>query len=222
LSLIDYPGKICAIVFTTGCNFRCNFCYNKEIVLPNLIKEHINLSEEDILEFLRSRVGKLEAVCITGGEPTLHTDLKDFIKKIKDLGFLVKLDSNGTNPDMLKELIDLKLVDYIAMDIKAPLNQKYMDITGVKVDIEKIKRSIELVKTLENYEFRTTVAPMIREEDILDIVSVISRAKKYFLQEFKTGYTLDEKCANIKGLGKEELEKIKEKIKDKFETVGVR
>lgn len=223
ISLIDYPGRICAIIFTTGCNFRCKFCYNKEIVLPELIKDQIVLLEEDILDFLKSRIGKLEAVCITGGEPTLHADLKTFMKKVKDLGFLIKLDTNGTNPDILKELIDLKLVDYIAMDIKGPLNEKgYDKVTGIKTDIQKIKESIKLVKSFKEYEFRTTVAPMLDEKDIFDIVQDISPAKKYFLQEFKSGYTLDEKCANIEGLDKEELEKIKEQIKDKFETVLVR
>jgi len=223
LSLIDYPGKICAIIFTVGCNFRCKFCYNKEIVLPELIKEHLNISEEYILNFLKSRIGKLEAVCVTGGEPTLYPDLGDFLKKIKDLGFLIKLDSNGTNPGMLKKLINSGLIDYIAMDIKGPLDDEgYMKVVGVKTDIKKIKESVELVKTLNDYEFRTTVAPMLGEEDILEIVDKISPAKKYFLQEFKLGYTLDEKYANMKGLGEEDLERIKEKIKDKFETVGVR
>jgi pyruvate formate lyase activating enzyme len=223
ISLIDYPGKICAIIFTTGCNFRCKFCYNKEIVLPELIQEHVVLSESDILDFLKSRVGKLEAVCVTGGEPTLHTDLKEFLSKIKELGFLIKLDTNGTNPCMIKELIDLKLIDYIAMDIKAPLEEKrYKEIVGVLVDMNKIEESIKIIKSLGNYEFRTTMAPGLKEEDILSIVSKIGPAKKYFLQEFKSGYTLDEKYANMEGLDKKELAEIKEKIKDKFETVDIR
>jgi len=223
LSLIDYPGKICAIIFTTGCNFRCHFCYNKEIVLPELIKDHVCIEKEDILNFLKSRVGKIEAVCVTGGEPTLHSDLKDFLKEIKDLGFLIKLDTNGTNPLMLEEVLKEKLVDYVAMDIKAPLNEEsYMRVVGVGVDISKIKKSIELIKGLDNYEFRTTVELGLKEEDILQIASDLGFAKRYFLQEFKSDYTLDEKYVNMKGLDKKELELIKEKIKDKFEQVNVR
>ncbi len=224
LSLIDYPGKICAIIFTTGCNFRCHFCYNKEIILPELIKEHIEIPKEDILNFLKSRLGKLDAVCVTGGEPTMHSDLKSFLKEIKDLGFLVKLDTNGTNSLMLEEILDEKLVDYVAMDIKGPITEEgYMKVVGIPVSIADIKKSIELIKVkCSNYEFRTTVEPLLKEEDIILITEFLSPAKKYYLQEFKPGYTLDEKYANMKGLTKEELEKIKEKIKDKFEQVLVR
>lgn len=180
-SLIDYPEKIAAIVFTIGCNFRCPYCHNPELV-DETAKE---LSESDFFSFLKSRVGLLDAVTITGGEPTVHADLVSFIQKIKEFGFLVKLDSNGTNPDTLLYLIENKLVDYIAMDIKSPL-EKYTATVARPTDIQKIKRSIELL--LENkvpYEFRTTVVKaLLTPADFHDIGSLIRGAKRYYLQKF--------------------------------------
>ncbi|HOE15201.1 MAG TPA: anaerobic ribonucleoside-triphosphate reductase activating protein [Candidatus Paceibacterota bacterium] len=224
LSLIDYPGKICAIAFTIGCNFRCAFCHNKELVLPELIAKQPIITEDDILTFLKTRIGKLEALCITGGEPSLYDDLDKFLQKIKQLGLLIKLDTNGTNPTILSKILDAKLVDYIAMDIKAPLTtQDYNKITGVQVNLDNIKKSIELIKTkLSDYEFRTTVEPSLREQDILQIAKYLAPAKKYFLQEFRTGNTLNPLYNSMKGLSQDELEKIKDKIKDNFEQIGVR
>ncbi len=224
LSLIDYPGKICAIAFTIGCNFRCAFCHNKELVLPELIAKQPIITEDDILTFLKTRIGKLEALCITGGEPSLYDDLDKFLQKIKQLGLLIKLDTNGTNPTILSKILDAKLVDYIAMDIKAPLTtQDYNKITGVQVNLDNIKKSIELIKTkLSDYEFRTTIEPSLREQDILQIAKYLAPAKKYFLQEFRTGNTLNPLYNSMKGLSRDELEKIKDKIKDNFEQIGVR
>ncbi len=224
MSLIDYPGKICAIAFTIGCNFRCAFCHNKELVLPELIAKQPIITEDDILTFLKTRIGKLEALCITGGEPSLYDDLDKFLQKIKQLGLLIKLDTNGTNPTILSKILDAKLVDYIAMDIKAPLTtQDYNKITGVQVNLDNIKKSIELIKTkLSDYEFRTTVEPSLREQDILQIAKYLAPAKKYFLQEFRTGNTLNPLYNSMKGLSQDELEKIKDKIKDNFEQIGVR
>ena len=141
-SLIGYPGKISAIVFTQGCNFRCPYCYNPELVDPKLFAHPI--PEADIFAFLETRRGKLDAVEITGGEPTLQPDLIDFISKTKALNFLVKLDTNGSNPEILRELIELDIVDYLAMDVKAPL-ERYPEITNSKLDPAKIKYSIELI-----------------------------------------------------------------------------
>ncbi|HAI73904.1 TPA: anaerobic ribonucleoside-triphosphate reductase activating protein, partial [Candidatus Moranbacteria bacterium] len=155
LTLIDFPGRLAATVFTVGCNFRCPFCHNPELV--SNIKQIANGLEKDFFEFLKKRKDKIEGVCITGGEPTLQPDLMEFIKKIKTLGFLVKLDTNGARPDVLKKIIEQKLVDYIAMDIK---NQpkKYDATTGVKGDIARIKLSVELITRGKiPYEFRTTV-----------------------------------------------------------------
>lgn len=180
-SLIDYPGKVCAIVFTIGCNFRCPYCHNPELV-DETAEE---ISEENFFSFLESRKGLLDAVTITGGEPTMHDDLIDFIKKIKSLGFLVKLDSNGTRPEMLEYLIDNKLVDYLAMDIKAPL-QKYESTVARPVDMEHIQESIALL--LEGkipYEFRTTVVKaLLSPEDFHEMGKLIAGAEVYYLQKF--------------------------------------
>lgn len=180
-SLIDYPGKVCAIVFTIGCNFRCPYCHNPELV-DETAEE---ISESDFFNFLKRRVGLLDAVTITGGEPTVHDDLIEFITQIKKLGFLVKLDSNGTRPDMLRHLIENQLVDYIAMDIKAPL-RKYEATIARPVDIANIKESIALLQE-ENvlYEFRTTVVKaLLPIEDFHEIGKLIQGASLYYLQKF--------------------------------------
>ena len=223
LTLIDYPGKLACIVFTSGCNFRCKYCYNKVLVDPKWIKENEEIQEKEIFDFLKQRKDKLEAVVITGGEPTLHADLKDFILKIKKMGYLVKLDSNGTNPEALEKIIDL--VDYIAMDIKAPLTkEKYSEITQVDIDVEKLKKSIELIQNrAKDYEFRTTMEPKMTKEDILDIVKDVKGSKKYYLQEFKTTNTLiDNTYENKKGLLKEDLEDIIPLLKESFPVFDIR
>ncbi|MBI4692030.1 MAG: anaerobic ribonucleoside-triphosphate reductase activating protein [Candidatus Terrybacteria bacterium] len=225
-TLIDYPGKIAASVFTAGCNFLCSFCHNPELVDPFLMKNQPVLSESEIFEFLESRRGDLEGVCITGGEPTLHKDLADFLSKIKSLGFSVKLDTNGSHPEMLEKLIKEKLVDYIAMDIKAPL-ERYEEITGV-ANLEKIKKSVELIKNSDiDYEFRTTVVPRFHsKEDIIQIAKEISSpkkpAKKYFLQQFYSIKTLDPELKKEKGYSKEILAEFCEAVKPYFEHCGVR
>jgi len=180
-TLVDYPGKIAATVFTIGCNFRCPYCHNPELVLPSLTQMQPKLTEEEILDFLAEKNKFLEALCITGGEPTLNPDLKDFIKKVKALGYLVKLDTNGSLPKVLKDLIDNRLVDYVAMDIKAP-PEKYNLLTLGDISIEKIQESIDILKKGKvDYEFRTTVAPiLLEEEDILKIANWIKPAKTYF------------------------------------------
>jgi pyruvate formate lyase activating enzyme len=182
-SLIDYPGKICAIIFTRGCNFRCRYCHNPELVIPEKYAPEIPLSQ--IYDFLESRRDKLDAISITGGEPTQHSDLIEVIKKIKNMGFLVKLDSNGSHPEMLEKIINQKLVDYLAMDIKAPL-EDYHKIMGWPVEIEKLKKSIELIiNSGINYEFRTTIVKnLTNKDDLRKIAKTIQGAKKYFLQKF--------------------------------------
>lgn len=211
-SMIDYPDKIACIVFTQGCNFRCPYCHNPELVKPEMFGE--SLSEEEFFDFLKERVGKLDAVSITGGEPTLQYDLIEFIKKIRDLGFFIKLDTNGTNPDMLKEIIDQKLVNYLAMDIKAPFS-KYEEITKMPVNIEKIKQSVEMIKSSGiDYEFRTTlVKKLLSPEDIEQIGRDIAGAKQYFLQKFVSTKTVDEKVLNEETYSEEELENLKERLK---------
>ncbi|HBI17637.1 MAG TPA: anaerobic ribonucleoside-triphosphate reductase activating protein, partial [Candidatus Moranbacteria bacterium] len=143
-TLLDYPGRIATTVFTVGCNFRCSFCHNPELVLGSQFVAHGNENEKEFFKFLKSRKGKLEAVCITGGEPTIQKDLIEFIVKVKKMGYLVKLDTNGMRPDVLKKVLDMKIVDYVAMDIKNSL-KNYEKTVCTKVDLERIKMSAEMI-----------------------------------------------------------------------------
>ena len=233
-TLIDYPGKVACTVFTLGCNFRCPFCYSSEIVLPEKIKKQPKISEKEILEFLENKKGLLEGVVLCGGEPTINSDLPDFIKRVKKFGFLVKLDTNGTNPKMLAKLINEKLIDYVAMDIKAPLGakvqnsklktQKYERATGVKFDIKKVKKSIEIIKNSGvDYEFRTTVVPTIHtKEDIIQLARDISPAKKYYLQNFRPEKTLNPEFEKVRPYPREFLLELQKIISPFFEICQVR
>ncbi|MDD5606472.1 MAG: anaerobic ribonucleoside-triphosphate reductase activating protein [Candidatus Pacebacteria bacterium] len=191
ITLIDYPQKLSAIIFTSTCPFRCFFCYNPELVLPEKIKDHPLISEKEIFDFLKQRKGLLQGVVITGGEPLMHKDIDLFIRKIKKLGYSIKLDTNGFNPGLLKKLINEKLIDYVAMDIKAP-PEKYDKITCVKTNIKNIQKSIDILKSsCIDYEFRTTLIPgFLDKKDILKIARWIKGAKKYYLQNFKPGKTI--------------------------------
>lgn len=195
LTLLDYPDHLAAIIFTGGCNFRCHFCYNPLLVLPQTglddkIKEEkgfSQLSTRDLFLFLESRIGRLDGVVITGGEPTLHADLPELIEKIKALGYDVKLDTNGTNPEMLAELIAAKLIDYIAMDFKAPW-EKYEETVGVKIDYKNLQKSVKIIMSSGlPYEFRTTVVPgLLKKEDMEPMGEAIKGAEKWYLQAFKS------------------------------------
>ncbi len=184
-TLLDYPGKIASTIFTGGCNFRCPYCHNRDLVFPP--KDALSYSEDEIFEHLNSKKRVLDGVCITGGEPTLHKDLPEFISKIKELGLLVKLDSNGTNPAMLKNLIDEKLVDYIAMDIKQS-KEKYNDIACMPVfNLAPIEESVELLKEGRvEYEFRTTIMKECHNaSDMESIGKWLKGASAYYLQSYK-------------------------------------
>ena len=184
LTLLDFPGRLAATVFLGGCNFRCPFCHNATLVLSPGKCERI--SEEEFFEFLASRAGKLSGVCITGGEPTMYKELKDFIRKIKNMSFAVKLDTNGTNPELVGELISEGLVDYVAMDIKnAP--DKYSLTVGCDIDMRKINQTVALLLSGKvDYEFRTTVVRELHEiSDFKAISEWIKGAKRYFLQTFE-------------------------------------
>ncbi len=187
-SLIDYPGKVSAIIFTIGCNFRCPYCHNPELV--DETAEELN--EESVFAFLEKRKGLLDGITITGGEPTLHDDLIPFIQRIKALGFLVKLDTNGTRPDVVEQVQREKLVDYIAMDIKSPL-AKYAETVARPVDIVNIEKSISLLITgTTDYEFRTTVVKtLLTREDLEKMGEEIRGAKRYYLQKFVPTKTLN-------------------------------
>lgn len=182
LTLLDFPGKVACTVFTGGCNLRCPFCHNASLVLSP--REGDNL-EDEVLSYLARRQGILEGVCITGGEPLLQPTLSDFVQKVKDMGFSVKLDTNGSDPDALKALLSRGNIDYIAMDIKSS-PQGYEKAIGVKMDFERFSRSVELIRSSGiPYEFRTTVVKGIHtEEDFISIGSWLSGEEKYFLQCF--------------------------------------
>lgn len=179
-SFVDYPGKISCAIFTAGCNMDCWFCHNSHII--NNCKKVYN--EDEILEFLSKRKDFIDAVVISGGEPTLQKDLIEFLTKIKQMGYLVKLDTNGTNSKVLRQVISENLVDYVAMDIKAPI-QKYNLISSTNVNLEEIKTSIDvLLKSNIEYEFRTTFSPDITLDDLEDICKLIKGAKNYYIQKY--------------------------------------
>ncbi len=183
LTLIDYPNKMACIIFTVGCNFKCPFCHNASLV--NGTEDYID--QDSVLDFLQKRKGILEGVVITGGEPLLNGDIADFLEKIKQIGYPVKLDTNGTNPKLLKELVNKKLVDYVAMDIKNSF-ENYINATGnVKLNLEAINESIDfLLEGTVDYEFRTTVVKGIHTtQDIVSIAKHIKSAKRYYLQQYK-------------------------------------
>jgi pyruvate formate lyase activating enzyme len=223
LTLIDYPGKLAATVFLTGCNFRCPWCYSSEIVLPEKIKKQEKISEKELFQFLEEKKGLLEAVVLCGGEPTMSKDLTSLIKKLKKSGFFVKLDTNGSDPKTLKKLIDEKLVDYVAMDLKAP-KERYRKITNSKIDVKKIQKSIDILKEGNvDYEFRTTIVPSLHSrEDILAMARWISGAKKYYLQNFRPEKTIDKKFENVRPYTQEFLLGIQKAISPFFEVCQVR
>lgn len=245
-SLIDYPGEVAAIVFTSGCNFRCPYCHNPELVNLSMPTRRVSsagrhaTSEENILSFLEKRIGKLTAVSITGGEPTIQEDLSEFIKKIKKMGFLVKLDTNGSNPGMLEKLIKNRLIDYVAMDIKAPLN-RYKKVAHSDCS-SPIKKSIDIIisslpatsnsylperNTQANagklqtgaidYEFRTTIVKsLLSEDDIIEIGKEISGAASYYLQRFMPSKTLDPMFMNESTYSEAELKNMAIKLEQHY------
>lgn len=206
-TLIDFPKKIASIVFSQGCNFRCGYCHNPELLSLNIPSTQIQTQE--VLDFLKTREGKLDGVVITGGEPTLQTGLYDFIKEIKSMNFLIKLDSNGTNPKILEKLFDENLLDYVAMDIKAPL-EKYSEITNVKVNTENIKKSISLIMNSGvDYEFRTTVIKsQLSFDDFENIGKLLNGAKRYYLQKFVASKIYDEKLKEETTYSNEEFSQL--------------
>ena len=222
LTLIDFPGTIATTVFTVGCSFRCGFCHNPELVIKSQFPA-LNKLEEEFFQHLEKRIGKLEGVCITGGEPTIQPDIIPFIRKIKAMGFKVKLDSNGTRPDVLRKIFKEKLVEVVAMDIKSS-PEKYSYTVGLKVDIERIKLSVEMImNSTVPYEFRTTVVPGIHQvEDFIEIAAWIKGAKAYYLQEYREMRVLDPKIKEITKGKLIDLDEIKSKIEKNFDTFGIR
>ena len=223
LTLIDYPGRLAATVFLCGCNFHCPWCYSSELVLPKKIKNQPKISEKEFFDFLNERKNLLEGVTICGGEPTVNKDLPQFCKKIRRLGYFVKLDTNGSNPEMLEELIKNKLIDYVAMDVKLP-KERYPEIYGKRVKIKNIEKSINILKIKKiDSEFRTTVVPTILDkEDISKIVRWIGPTKRYYLQNFRPEKTIDPKFEKIKPYPQEYLISIQKAIAPFFEICQVR
>lgn len=220
-SLIDYPGNICAIIFTQGCNFRCPYCHNPELVEPSLYGKPV--AERDVLAFLERRRGKLDAINITGGEPLLQRGLIPFIKKVRSLGYLVKVDTNGSLPEVLKRLIDKRLLDYIAMDIKAPL-EKYGKVINVSIDPEDIAKSVRMIVSSGiDYEFRTTLADtLLTKKDLEKIGALIGKCKRYVLQRFVPSKTLDPTFMNRKSWTDEDLHDIKKRLERSVSSVIIR
>ncbi len=224
LTLLDFPKKTACIIFTPGCNFRCGFCYNDEYVLPEKLKNYESnmIPEEAFFNFLETRKGLLDGVVISGGEPTLQNDLIAFIKKIRKKGFLVKLDSNGTNPAVLAKIIKEKLVEYIAMDIKAN-PENYAEIVGAEVDFAKIKESRDLIMGAEiDYEFRTTIIKELHTPEVLQgIANFVKGAKKYSLQNFEKKNVLNKNFLNYTSFKKAELQPLANIFRDSVKEVIV-
>jgi len=238
-TLIDYPGKLACVVFLAGCNFRCPWCYSSELVLPLKIVKQPRISEKEFFDFLRERKGLLEGVVICGGEPTINKDLPQFIEKIKNLGYAVKLDTNGSNPKVLKDLVDTKLIDYVAMDIKLNLKfeirnlkLKYEDIMCEGVKIEDIQESVEFLKTHStgsgpsgvDFEFRTTCVPGVHtKEDFLEIAKWIGGPNiKYYLQNFRAEKTIDPEFEKVQPFKDEFLKEIAKEISPYFKICQLR
>lgn len=190
--LINYPGKVASTVFTRGCNFRCPYCHNPEFVIQGSDQTYFGetYTEEEVLAFLRKRSSFLDALVISGGEPTLHSDLPSFIRKVRDMGLMVKLDTNGSRPDVLGSLLAENLLDYVAMDIKAPL-EKY-HLLGFD-STESIEESIKILDASEtDHEFRTTCArAIVAEDDFRKIAGILGPDAKWYLQPFNPAKTLD-------------------------------
>ena len=219
-SLLDYPDEISAIIWTVKCNFHCPFCYNTDIVDGKVEL----FSEEEILDFLKKRQGLLDALVISGGEPLLQKDITSFCEKVKKLGYKIKIDTNGTFPVKLQELIDKKLVDYISMDVKAPVD-KYNSLAGKKVDISKIKKSIKIIQQSGvDYEFKTTVVPgLLDKNDIIEIGKWLNGSKKYYLQQFKNDTSvISSDLEKIIPYSKDEILDFVENVKQYFDICKAR
>ena len=217
VTLLDYPKKVACTVFTKGCNFNCSFCQNSSLIKCDKGK----ISEEEVLEYINKRKNILDGVVVTGGEPLVQKDIKEFIKKVKDLGLLVKLDTNGSNSKVLKELINEKLVDYVAMDIKN-IFLKYKITIGKDTILKNIEESIKILKESSiDYEFRTTIVKELHTiNDIRKICEFIGKKSKYYLQNFEDSE--DVINHNLHGFTHEELVLINDNLKENFPNMEIR
>lgn len=209
VSLIDFPERIAATVFLAGCNLDCGYCYNRWMLREDAVEEA--LARAELLAWLKTRVGLLDGVCLSGGEPTIHPDLMDLAREIKGLGFALKLDTNGTRPDVLRALLGEHLLDYVAMDLKAPLDARYHRVAGVRVSLETLGESLALLREGHcPYELRTTVGPALTKKDLLDMAHLIEPQEIWYLQPFMPTEGVREKGP---ALSAEELEALLKALK---------
>lgn len=224
-TLLDYPEKLACMVFTPGCNFRCGYCHNPEFVLPEMIQEIKNsfIPEEVFFKFLKKRQGKLEGVVITGGEPTIMGDLIPFMRRVKDLGFALKLDTNGNKPEVLQQAIDENLVDYIAMDVKTSLGE-YKKLVGERAFEIKLAQSIDKIKKSNvSSEFRSTLIKEIHTDEILKAMQdILKGTKKLYLQNFRPATTLNPLFQSFHPFSEEKMKDIKRAFESVVESVEIR
>jgi pyruvate formate lyase activating enzyme len=218
-TLLDYPGKVASILFTYGCNLRCGYCHNPELVIEPCNKDLL-ISEDIVLNYLKQRKGLVDGLVITGGEPTLQKDLIPFIRKVKDIGILIKLDTNGVNSDVVEDIFKKDIVDYWAMDVKYP-SEYYQEYN---IDIQNIKKSIGLIMNSgKDYEFRTTYVKGIHTiEDAENIGKLINGANNYFIQNFRKGKTINPKLNSSNSFTEKELNEIKNIISKYVKKVDIR
>jgi len=234
-TLIDFPGRVACTVFTVGCNFRCPFCHNKDLITEKLFNQAKlpAIKESDFFEFLKKRKKILDGVCITGGEPTIQSDLDKFCQKIRDLGLEVKLDSNGALPEVLQKLIENKLISLISMDIKTAFSE-YDKAMGVKINMDKIKKSIKIILSSDlEYELRTTIAPTIHNQNNLiqmakDLVNLAKSINypvdkiNYFIQSCRPENCLDDKFLKVKPFTDQQVKDFFESIKKTLPSAQIR
>lgn len=225
LTLLDYPDTVAAIVFTPGCNFRCHYCHNAEFVLPEYIRKIQDdfIPEEKILGFLEKRKGKLEGLVISGGEPTLHGEnLLAFMQKVKDKGFRIKLDTNGTHPEIIEKALRQNLLDFVAMDIKAP-SKDYRELTGVEIDFSQIKRSRDLLDDFGlDYELRTTIIqPFHTPERLQEIFKFCAGAPLYTLQNYRPDKVLNPAWKKYTGFAPDQLQEFVDQARKYIKNVRV-
>lgn len=221
-SFVDWDGKVVTTLYLPKCNFCCPFCYNWELIehpenFNTVMPSHID-------HYLRTNHDFIDGVCLTGGEPTVYRGLSQLISHIRELGFAVKLDTNGTEPEIISDLIENNKLDYIAMDIKGPLDDRYDRLTGIKTDVRKLKKSIKIIMESQlDYEFRTTVVPtLLNEDDIKDMSESIAGAKKYVLQQFIPDRVRNKGLREVKPFSKENLEKMLNLAKRNIDNVHLR
>jgi pyruvate formate lyase activating enzyme len=206
-TLIDWPGKLCSIVFLPGCNFRCPYCHAKHLVHSDPLDESIPVGA--VTQKLEELKGWLDGVVVSGGEPTLHDELEGLLEEFRKTGALTKLDTNGSDPEMIGHLVDRGLVDCVAMDVKAPLDDRYLAVTGGRADLACIRRSIKVIMDAGvEYEFRTTMCPaFVRVEDVVEIARSVSGARRLALQQFRPTDCLDESLEKVTPYDREVLER---------------